>query len=825
MGVRFCGQVATAALMSALLFGSCANEPRVFKIATASRGGTYYPIGRHLARILADLPEFSAFERVQADTTEGSNQNVRLLAEGSADLALVMGPALLRATGTEAEDLRILAHLYTDVLHIVAPIDGGINTPADLQGRSIYVGAEGSGTRLVAETVLAALGLTEADFTPDHQSRSLDQAADALLAGDLDAGFFASGMPTMAVRRVLESGRFKLLDLPQHPGETPGFAGLPAEWIPANQYNHQPNSLQSVGVPVFLVGRSDLPNGLALGILDGLFDHVSDLLWGHTRAQDIKVTEAFRPLPDGLSYHSAVEEFEEDQKGVVLIATGSIGGKYFGLGQEIQDQLKRRGIPARAMQTDGSVENASLLREWESPTLAIMQYDAALASAEDPETIYWIELPEEDELPHVDDLRRLAVLHKEVVHLVARRDKLGDLEEALNARGQGSQARVISSLNELDEALRESPSGDELRICLGPEESATRLLAEAVIQHSGLDTTRLRLMSSSVSDMISGLRTGDIHAGFIVSYVPGEAIEAILNDPYDFRLLSLGPRELNKLVGNVFSRETIPPGTYYSQRAGEPAIRTLATRAVLVTREGLSDQVDVKKVAEAVLEGRTLFPVSIDDASLVEDLPNLFLHPDAEAFYESQGLLTPEAGVDWAFWALMISIMLGAGGILGALNKFVVWWRRDRTFNEVGRRILAVSLEAEVPDSVERLLRLKEEIGERVQKRWWQPGEINESRWRYLRGLINDRSNEAKENLTGALLDEIRAVTRDPDLDSPARLERYHQIEGKVLDFCEDNELDPLQRDMLRDLLRERIWQTRTETVPTPPGVGPEPGG
>jgi TRAP transporter TAXI family solute receptor len=817
--------VAAVTLLALLLLGSCADEPRVFRIATASRGGTYYPIGRHLARILADLPEFSDYERVRADTTDGSIQNVHLLAEDSADLALVMGPALLQATEAEVEDLRVLAHLYTDVLHIVVPTGRGINTPGDLMGLSVYAGAEGSGTRLVAEMVLEALDLTDASITLDPQSRSLDQAADAMLAGELDAGLFASGMPTLAVRRLLESGEFKLLGLPQQPEGPPGFAGLPAERIPANQYDNQPNSVESVGAPVFLVGRSDLPEDLAFTILDGLFDHVSDLLWGHTRAQDIKVTEAFDSLPENPRRHPAVDEFREAEKEVVLIATGAIGGKYFGLGQELQDQLEHRGIAARAMQTDGSVENASLLQGWGSPTLAVMQYDAALASAEDPETIYWTELPGGAEVPHVDDLRRIAALHEEMVHLVVRRDKLADLEEGLNAERTGSDRRVITSLNELDEALRESPPGEKLRICLGPEKSATRRLAQAIIQHSGVDTTRISQMWSPVSEMISGLRTGEIHAGFIVSYVPGEAIEAILNDPHDFRLLSLGPRELNKLVGNVFSVETIPPGTYYSQRAGEPGIRTLATRAVLVTREGLSGHVDVEKVAEAVLDGRTRFPVSIDEESLVQELPSLWIHPDAKAFYEDQGLLTPEVGVDWAFWALIISLLMGAGGILGALNKFVVWWRRDRTLNEVGRRILAVPLAADVPDSVERLLNLKEEIEERVQRRWWQPGEINESRWRYLRNLINVRASEAKDNLTGALLDEIRTVSRDPDLDGSARLERYQEIEGKVLDFCEDHELDSLQRDMLRDLLRERIWQTRGEVVQPPPVLGPEPGG
>ena len=72
-----------------------------------------------------------------------------------------------------------------------------IKTVADLKGKSVSIGAAGSGVYFNAMDVLGAYGLTEADIKPTYQS--FGDSADALKDGKIDAAFIVAGAPTTAI--------------------------------------------------------------------------------------------------------------------------------------------------------------------------------------------------------------------------------------------------------------------------------------------------------------------------------------------------------------------------------------------------------------------------------------------------------------------------------------------------------------------------------------------------------------------------------------------------------------------------------------------------
>ncbi len=113
---------------------------------------------------------------------------------------------------------------------------------------------------------------------------------------------------------------------------------------------------------------------------------------------------------------------------------------------------------------------------------------------------------------------------------------------------------------------------------------------------------------------------------------------------------------------------------------------------------------------------------------MVKRLPSLPLHPGARQYYEEyfrkKGYLAPKpAFQDTVFgwvtyllnntWKFLATILILLGAYKGLLT-----FRRDRTSNEVGRRILAVDVETSEPYSVTKLSELRREIRERVKRRW-----------------------------------------------------------------------------------------------------------
>ncbi len=760
-------------------------------IATATPGGTYYRLGDQLARILARLPE-QPIERVTAEQSAGSQENIQRLLSSEADIAFVQGPALVSAIASDPEaqhGIRVLSRLYTDVVQVVVRSGSRIRMVADLRGRRIFVGPQASGTRFLVTQVLETLGLAQGSYTADDAA-SFAEAADRLIRGGLDVAFFAAGTPTEAVQRVLASGRGELVSIEEQARDrltaTDGELALVEVSIPANFYHNQPEPVQTVGADVFLAARSEIPTDLAFLILEALYDNVGDLLLAHPKAQDIKLTRAF-DIPPTLPLHPGALRFEAETREALLVATGAVNGKYYHLGRMIQRLLSQRGIPARVVQSDGSLENAVLLSS--RPTIAIMQYDAALASRfGEPRFVYQGSSGDDFGISPVPNIRRIAALHRELLHVIIRREKLVELEMRLGGR-------PITTLSELAQAQAALPRiAGTLRVCMGPDNSATQIVSRVILEHHGIHPDRVIPSYLSVPDMVNRLHSGEIDVAFFVSYVPGEAMKTVLNDG-SVKLLSLGQRARAPMTGNVFEASSIEPGTYASQKRDEPAVHTVSTRAVLVTTEDLP--FDVGTITRAVFEGEAFLGVQ---ENMAEDLPSLPLHPDAEGYYKQAGFLPSKPPVDWlaVTWRALASLVI----LIGAY-KGIIRLRRDRVGNEIARRVLAIPVDENVPDSVQRLQDVRREIRDRVRRRWWRPGELDKTRWRYLRDLIDHRIKEAKENLMRALAAEIRAVAPRPNAATAGQ--RYEFLEHRLWDYFERGELDVVQRDALTQLLVDSL--------------------
>lgn len=792
------------------------SKPEPWKqvtIATATQGGTYYMLGDELAGILKRLPG-KPIEYAEAESSSGAVKNIELLMDpnSEANVAFVMKSALLQAGRKNPEtrqELCILARLYRDVVQIVVRSDTNIETTDDFRkffqenkNRKIFIGPERSGTRLVTMQILKSIGFSEGNYTADDATK-FSQAADRLIDGELDAAFFMAGTPTQAVQRALESGECKLLSLDAHARErlaSDRSLGLVKEEIRGNFYPNQPDSVQTVAADVFLVCRSDLDKDLAFVILEALFDNITGLLLVHAKAQEIKLTDAFEYGQEDLPpLHPGAKKFQDKEQDALLIATGALNGKYYKLGRMIQLLLEERGIRANVMQTDGSLENAELLDKRPTTTIAIMQYDAALASRiGKPEFVYHEDLSHVDILP-VGNIQRIATLHEEQVHVVIRRDKLTEIEKKLKWE------EAITTLSKLAEAMLKLPQ-EQLRVCLGPPNSASQVVAQAILKHHNIDiqSTSIRQLFLSVPDMVYRLQSDEIDAGFFVSYVPSEAMKSVLHLE-KFRLLSLGVKERAEMTSGVFTASKIEAERYGCQKKDEAAIQTLATQAVLVTTEKL--RCDVRTITKAIFEGEAYLGLTkltkegvkkLTKEDMAKHLPSLPLHPDAEQYYKKAKLLPSEPRFDWlrATWTTLgCMVMITAG------YKGLIMLRRSRTGNEIGRRILAIPIEASTRDSVQKLLKIRDEIQERVRRRWWRWGELDKHRWRYLRDLIHDRIGESKENLTRAFVAEIRDVTADPELDETTRQQRYRSIEARIWEFFQKAELDPSQQKMLHELI------------------------
>jgi TRAP transporter TAXI family solute receptor len=773
-------------------------------ILTATKGGTYYPLGKGLAQVLKQLPG-TPIKDANAVQTDGSIANIEsLLNKEDNVVAFTMASDLVRNTEAK-EKLRILARLYQDVMQIVVRTDAGIKTIENLKDKRVFLGPTDSGTRRIARVILSTVELSGPDdYNEIEANSSFEDAADKLINEELDAAFFMAGTPTEAVQKALASGDCELLGLDPNTlisKEQDSDLGLDEHEIREEVYGkYQKAAITTIASDVLLICHSRLDEGLAAVIVKGLFYNTERLEFAHSKALEIKLKYALDVEDLPVDRHPGVKKFLDE---TLLIATGSMNGYYYRLGKKIQEQLEAWHIPAVTIHTDGSFENAKLLSREDWHAIAIMQYDAALAAKYgNLKAIYNVDL-EDLNISYVKGISRIATLHEEKVHVIIRKTTLDKIKKNVIEKDPNSETE-ISHLDQLCDALETTK--DKIDICVGPEDSGTQAIARAVIKLHHLEdyTNPLPL---SVSDMVDRLHAETLDAGFFVSHVPTGAFRSVVEDADAFSLLSLGPRERGQMQSCVFKMSRIEPETY----GQDEVINTIATRAVLVTTEDLPARFPVRDITEAIFDGEAYLGIEgLTKETMAERLPSLPLHPGAEKHYKTEdvlGLKPPPMHWLRKSWTILgcLTMLLTVMLIPGYTGLIIL--RRNRTTNEIGRRILAIPLEASTRDSVQRLLKIRDEIQERVRRRWWRWGELDKHRWRYLRDLIHDRIGEAKENLTRAFVVEIRAVVNDREMDETGRRQRYRAIEDRILEYFEKAELDPSQQKMLRELLRERGQQ------------------
>ncbi|HEV2551562.1 MAG TPA: TAXI family TRAP transporter solute-binding subunit [Stellaceae bacterium] len=200
------GVVAPAVVLTTAAFAVAYHfvqpaPPGHFVMATGAADGVYSYYGR----IYRDLMAREGIEVTLVETA-GSIDNIDLLNRGKADVAFVQG-------GTRNDEgdtkLRSLASLYFEPIWLFVRKDLPAARLAELRGRRVAVGAEGSGTRALALQLLGDIGLNDTSTRISPLGGS--EAMAALREERLDAAFLIGPGNSALVRGFFAAPEIRLL--------------------------------------------------------------------------------------------------------------------------------------------------------------------------------------------------------------------------------------------------------------------------------------------------------------------------------------------------------------------------------------------------------------------------------------------------------------------------------------------------------------------------------------------------------------------------------------------------------------------------------------
>ncbi len=280
-------------------------------VATGPTSGLYYPIGGAFSALYQNRLGYKS----SAQATGASAENITLLKEGRAEVAILMSDAVAQAydaygpyEGEKAfSSLRALLGLYPNYVQLVTTDKTGIKSFYDLKNKRVGVGAPNSGVELNARLMYEAHGMTYADSRIDYLNYG--EAISQLKNNQMDAVFVTSGIPNATIMELGTSAKIVLVPIV---GE--GLATLMAKYpfftqeiIPADTYDMS-GDVATVAVRNILATTSDMPEEVAYEITKGVFDNIDDIHAAHATAKE-HITYANSHVGVDIPFHEGAERY------------------------------------------------------------------------------------------------------------------------------------------------------------------------------------------------------------------------------------------------------------------------------------------------------------------------------------------------------------------------------------------------------------------------------------------------------------------------------------------------------------------------------------
>ena len=276
-----------------LVLSGCGGQRMM--MGTGGTAGTYYAFGGVLAQYMKNYSGYS----VTAVSTAASKANIQSIGDGDYQMGFTQSDVMVYAwEGTKSfetdgprRDFRVMGALYAETVQLIT-MKEDIKTVADLKGRSVSIGAPGSGVYFNAMDVLEGAGLTIDDIKPQYQS--FDDSKEALKDGQIDAAFIVAGAPTSAITELATTNGVYLVPIDGElrdkiMGICPYYAPLQ---IPADTYPGQPDPIETITIKATMIVDADLDEEVVYQLTAAIYDHKDEIAQENAKGEELTIENA-----------------------------------------------------------------------------------------------------------------------------------------------------------------------------------------------------------------------------------------------------------------------------------------------------------------------------------------------------------------------------------------------------------------------------------------------------------------------------------------------------------------------------------------------------
>lgn len=290
-------------------------------IATATTGGTYYPVGVAIGTLVSIKLAKTDKITATAINSAGSGENIQMLKNKEADLAILQALYGLNAykgegpyKGKAFKDFRSITMLWENVEHF--PLlnkyvkNGNIEDLKTLD-RKFSIGKRGSGSEGSGRTLLKIMGVdVENDLILEFLGYT--PSAQAMMDGRISGANIPAGPPAAAITQLYaQLGADNVTVLQFTDAQLAKIQKKYPIWnryvIPAETYPSQKEDINTIAQPNFLACRADLPDEVVYKITKTIYEDLPFLNRIHKATKAMSLERATTGLPAPL--HPGAEKY------------------------------------------------------------------------------------------------------------------------------------------------------------------------------------------------------------------------------------------------------------------------------------------------------------------------------------------------------------------------------------------------------------------------------------------------------------------------------------------------------------------------------------
>lgn len=289
--------------------GDGAAKAENLSFGTGGEAGTYYAFGGVIAQYITNNTDID----VTAITSGGSAANVGDIDAGDIELGFCQSDVMAYAYNGERtfdaaiDSFSVVAALYMEDVQIVT-VDPSIKSVADLKGKAVSVGDQGSGVYFNAVDVLEAYGMTIDDIEPVYQG--FGDSTESMKDGKIDAAFVVAGAPTTSIVDLATAKEVNLVSIDDEHIDIlmkncPYYS---KHVIPADAYGLAEDT-QTVAVAAVVLAGDDVSEDAIYAFVSTIYDNISELQ--HDKASELSLD--FAASMTTVPYHPGAAKYFAEQ--------------------------------------------------------------------------------------------------------------------------------------------------------------------------------------------------------------------------------------------------------------------------------------------------------------------------------------------------------------------------------------------------------------------------------------------------------------------------------------------------------------------------------